>query len=411
MTKNESDTLKIRGTVIPQWLVTILASLVTSLIVGYFTLQASVQPIYIQISATQTAQALPTNVPIPTVVNQQIATAQPANTSGINTHKPQSTSFGENFAALIKRYYLFLIIWLLIALANKQQRLTLGEQLSMLFSKPSIFKRDDTKPIIPYPRAFYENIVTALSTIPSSHVSQTIKSGLINYIKTKVQSQPFAFFNYSIRLVLFLGFLWGTAIATIGSLESMLLISNIPEWLARYDIAITFGTILAIVISVWILGESNALMSKDFNKNNPVWGKIVKLLSLSLFASSILVMVTLAITRLYYIGIFPYSYETTIKQIVSIIVAGVVPANNLIASILLMVDALVGLAIVVVSLILVLVYFVEYAFVVITSIFVFILDITSRLLIAYIYVTSFLLITPIDSMLAVLKSSLSKNAT
>lgn len=411
MTKDESETLKIRGKIIPQWLVTILASLVTSLIAGYFTLQASVQPIYLQISVTQTAQAQTTSAP--TSAHQQIATVQPiiitpANPS--NANNPQSATFGNGIVLLFKKYYLFLIIWFFIAFANKQQRSILGEQLSALLSKPVIFIKDDGDSTVLYPRKFLEQATNTVATISSSSFSQSIKSTLFDYIKLKAQFQFTIYLGYIIRLILFLCFFSGTAIAIISSLESMSVVNNVPEWLTRYDLAITFGTIFALAIGVWVLVEPSAIISTNF-RNNPAWKSMIKLLSMSMFVFSILIILVLALARLYHIGVFPLTSEKVISQIISIAFASIIPLNNMIASLLLVADAITGFVIVATSLIWISAYIIEYAFIFVGSVVLFILDFLFRFLAIYIYTTSFLLITPIDTVLAKLATPLNKTAT
>lgn len=411
MTKDESETLKIRGKIIPQWLVTILASLVTSLIAGYFTLQASVQPIYLQISVTQTAQAQFTSVP--TTTNQQTATTQPViatPASPSNTNNSQSATFGDGIVLLFKKYYLLIAIWLFIAFANKQQRSILGEQLSALLSKPVIFIKDESGSIVLYPRMFLEQTTNIINAIPSSNFSHSIKSALLDYIKLKSQFQFTIFLGYTIRLILFCIFFSGTAIAITSSLESMSVINNIPEWLTNYDLAITFGTIFALVFGVWVLVEPNAIISANF-RNNPAWKGMIKLLSMSMFLFSLLIMFVLALARLYHIGVFPLSSEKLISQIISIAFASIIPLNNMIASLLLVADAITGLVIIATSLIWIFTYIAEYAFVIVGSVIMFILDFLLRFLAIYIYVTSFLLITPIDTILGKLTMPLNKNAT
>lgn len=413
MTKDESEILKIRGTIIPQWLVTIFASLVTSLIVGYFTFQASVQPIYVQISATQTAQAQITSVPITTTAYQQIATVPPAilmpvNTN--NTNSPQSATFGDNIVALLKKYYILLIICLIIAFGNKQQRLILGEQLSTILSKPAIFTKDDSKSIVLYPRMFLEQVAKVLTTISSSNFSQLIKSGLFNFIKLKVHSQFSIFWGYTIRLLLFLCFFSGTAIAITSSLESMSIISNIPRWLTYYDLAITFGSFFAMCFGMWVLAEPSAIISTNF-RNNRAWKIMIKLLTISMLAFSLFIFLVLGFARIYHSGVFPLSSEKLISQIISIAFSSIIPANLMFASLLLIVDALAGFLIVATSLIWISTYIIEFAFVTVVSVVLFIFDIVLRVLVMYIYITSFLLITPIDTILTILTVPFKKTAT
>jgi hypothetical protein len=408
MSKDESETLKIGGTKIPQWLVTIVASLVTSLIVGYFTLQASLQPIQLQISATQTAESRITSnptagvTPLPTAVNQQGSIPQQT----VTPSTPQGVGILPSF---FEKYYLLIAFWLFIAIANRHQRELLLERISMLSGKPTIFKKDNTLHVTLYPRDFLEQIATSSLNLSQSPSIRAFNNGLREYIKAKIQSNPNTFLQYMFKLFLFLCFLLGTMIATAMSLKATLPARNIPELLLRGDIMFFLGSLVAPIIGLWAISEQKNSVVRNSSDQNPLWQTITVLCSFLILFFSFCVLVVMSIVRLLSVGA---SFPTWINQAGLITYSIIIPMLNLLASIVVLVDAFAGLIIVIAGLVLVFINLsVSITFKIILPTVLVMLDFLIRSLIFYMYITSFVLLTPIDTLVTGLTRLINRNAT
>jgi len=383
MSKDESETLKIGGIKIPQWLVTIIASLVTSLIVGYFTLQASLQPVQLQISATQTAESRLLSTPVVgitatqyyqqgTPTQQTFFTETPVPSNSIPESHPFSSLGETTNIDYIQKYYFLFALWVFVAIANSNQRNLLFKRLAYTMSKPAIFKKDYTYPTI-----------------------TTLKEYLIK----KFQSNPSAFWENIFSLILFLCFTPGVVIETVHSINPMFYSNKIS--FSLIILMLVLGCTVAPAVGFWKIASKN-LLDKD-----PLWKKIITICSSLLFLSGILIAIIMSLYRWSIQTMLPQPYETWMNQASTIIVSIFIPINYLLVSIVVMIDAFAGLPIAMASIVLLL----FYLGIGLALGAIFIINVLARVSILYIHITSYLLITPIDTVVAGVKTLLNKNAT
>jgi hypothetical protein len=403
MSKDESETLKIGGTKIPQWLVTIVASLVTSLIVGYFTLQASLQPIQLQISATQTAESRITSNPtagvtfLPTAVNQQGSTPQQTVTPSM----PQGVGILPSF---FEKYYLLIAFWLLIAIANKHQRELLIEKSVILLEKPIIFKKDETSPITLYPRLFLEQTVVGVLNIYESPSIRAFATGLGDSTKLKTES-TFMVLRYIFMLFVFLSCLYGVALATAISLNVMYPVYTIPEFLQHGEIMYFSGSLLSIIVGGETFNDNRA---HDLLSKNPLWRKTVVFSSFLLLFFGFWVFGAMSIMRYSAIGVITLS--SWMHQVALITFSIIIPFLNFLACLVTSVDAFTGLIIVTTSLALFIFHIIMImVFRILSPLALFLLDVLVRSVILYMYIAAFVLITPIDILVVSAKILINKN--
>lgn len=412
MSKDESETLKIGGTKIPQWLVTIVASLITSLIVGYFTLQASLQPVRLQISATQTAESRITLNPTAGVTPSPAAGVQQGATPQQPTTIPTPQGTGT-LPSFFEKYYLLIAAWLFIAIANRYQRELLLEKISALLGKPNIFKKDNTLSITLYPRNILEQAATGSLNLLQSPSIRTFNTTLKKHIRTRIQSSPNIFLRHMVKLLLFLCFLLGVMIPTAMSLKATLPTRSIPELLLRDDIMFFLGSLVAPIIGLWTISEQRNNIASNSSDQNPLWQGVIVLCSVLLILFGFWVLVVMSIARLVGVGV---TLPTWINQVSLITFSIIIPMLNLLASIVVMADAFTGLIVIVASLALVITnIFASVTFRIILPIMLLLLDVLVRSVILYVYITSFILLTPIDTLIAVsmgiILGLINKNAT
>lgn len=354
MSKDKSETLKIGGIKIPQWLVTIVSSLITSLLVGYFTLQASLQPVQLQIYATQTAESRIISTP---VVNISVS---PTSQQAIPTesHAPTNTNYTSqppsSHTSYVQGYYFLFALWIIIAIANTNQRKHLSKQLSKILSKP---------------------------TIP---IATTLK----NYLQEKNKLNPSAFLEDIVSLILLLVFLLGVVVETIHSNNPTFYSNNVPGSLMVF--LIVFGSITAPTIGAW------KIASRNFLNKDPLWKRIILVCSVYLFISGTLLLILLSIARLNLQARLPEPYYTWLYQTNLIMSTIFLPLNYLFGSIVVAIDGFSGFLIVLASL----------SFVAIIAV-----EVLIKIFISYIYIASFVLITPIDSITTGLRMFINRNAT
>lgn len=417
----------------PQWIATIIAAV----IVGYMTYLGSVEPVRLEIQATQTAEARllssPTIDTTATSLSQDLVSTQQAFATSIRlteqsimatatavmsnvlTPTPISTLPPTNVPVATVNdvppffIYFFSIFWAIIALANKTGRNNLVNRIITLISKPIILKVDEGTPVPGYPRQPLEQTAQALTNVFEFHNLDKIIDGLTNNTKQIAQSSLRNYIGDLVKLGMFLCFVWADAISVTNTLGTLSLISgDVPSFLTRYEIAVIFGSLLSLIVGVWVIVESKEASN---NRSDPAH-KIIVGFSCFLVTSGLLATLIFALARYSALGLLPNDFQKIAENTNNVVLVILIPVNNVIASFVIFTEALKGLAAVsllLISISLTGLYLLRFIYKFIFWVIIFLFDMIYRIILIYMFIASFLLLTPFDSIFRTNFSSFKKD--
>ncbi len=299
-------------------------------------------------------------------------------------------------------------VWIFIAVANKPRRSKLMSSLSDLIKTPTVFNKTENEiDKIPfYPRGTFEHAAEVWKESVLSPIRRAITNldGSVSSLLKAISSEsekPWKAINYLIELLLLIGFLLADLIVITNTLELVGLYKNLPEILGRYEVAVTFGSLVSIVIG--------GLVSNDITGNGEFtdWGlkketsssKNVKFLSRILIWSGLLVIFFLGLARFGRIMEYPESVLVWLRALGNLSIHVITPINAGIAAYLVAEDGVKGLKIVLlVPVILVWVFLLlaGYILSIVISTVIFFIDVIWRLILGLGSIAFFLAITPID---------------
>ncbi len=433
MNKDKKNNSKIKTTKIFQGWATIIGAIIASFIVGYFAVQANIQPVKIQINATQTAEAKLIKTPgsklTDIAAQDQLALKQQAFATEVRmteqsleatatafadiiqlstpspTLKPTSTpvsAIGNDIPSIFEKNYLLLLLWFLIALSNKTKRNDLFRRFLNLLSKPIIFETDEGEAETLYPRASLEKFSSIMQKFSFSSVFDKVLNSMIDFIKINTQSKPQVLFSHFVKLAFFASFVFADAISVANTLSVLLpTLGNIPSYLTQYSYTVISGSVFSLMIGGWLLFEE---ISQNKNTSRTKFAKgIVVISAYFLIISGLVISLVFTLARYSTFGVLPIAIQSIIVQYDYIILLVVIPVNNIIASFVLVNEAFVG------SLLLICIVFVtmtnlfDFVFRVMSSVFSIFVDMVFRFNIIYLSFASFLIISPLDSIIEVVR--------
>ncbi len=418
------DQKKSDKTKITQTLITVIGSVIASIFAGYFLVQSNVRPVQLEIDATQTAEAKLTNYPnlelTTTALYEQFDSTKQAIETNIlltqNANYVTSTAIvgqllqqatpapgvsgaqdliSDTIPTYFNFYSMFIIIWGLIAISNKYRRHDVVEQIRLVISKPMISVEDTKTQIILYPRKIFEHSYQAIDNFSISNITRI----LLEFIKNSIQQSVRKHISNLIKLTLLIFFIWADGIAIMNSLVVMGLIYDVPKIFYPFEIAVVAGSFLSLSIALWTI-----VGNLDPNSNSQLprvkyWKKIIVTLSYIVAASSFLAFVGLSMVRFYVMN--PLFNSEIYSSLMIFLTVIVIPANNLISTYIILDEAIKGfdaIAIILASVCLAFVYVFGNSLKVVGALLLYILDFQFRLLIIYIYFSSFILFTPLDTL-------------
>jgi len=417
----------------PQWIATIIAAV----IVGYMTYLGSVEPVRLEIQATQTAEARllspPTIDTTATSLSQGLISTQQAFATSVSlteqsimatatavmsnvlTPTPISTLPPTNVPVATVNdvppffIYFFSIFWAIIALANKTGRDNLINRIIILITKPIVFRTDEGTPVPFYPRQLLEQMAQALTNASDFLYGKNIIANLTNFIKENALSSLRIYIGDLVKLGMFLCFVWADAISVTNTLGTLSLISgDVPSYLTRYEIAVMFGSLLSLIVGVWVIVESKEASNSRSNFPH----KVIVAFSYFLVVSGLLVTLIFALARYAALGLLPNDYQQFVEITNNVVLVMLIPVNNVIASFVIFAEAMKGLAAVsllLVSILLTGLYVLRFIYKFIFWVFIFLFDVIYRISLIYMFIASYLLLTPFDSIFRTNLSSFKKD--
>ncbi len=340
----------------------------------------------------------------------------------------------------IAEYFLWFVgvVWVLAAISNRDERGELKDKLSALIAAPAILanfsdknkhgqaEETESVPIgkeatidnelnLLYPRKPLEDVAqrwkdSVLSPTQKwfekvSNGTEELKKGLL-----PENASGWKIFNYFFLFLLFGGYLYTDAIYVANTLYSMNLVKSLHALFTEYAIAVTFGSLVSIVIGGIIakdvFGEGQF---SDWGLKKSSWTIFAKIFSLVLMVSGFYVVISLGSSRL---GVLlpdlPANFLTFL-EINGVIAANVITAlNAAIATALIADDSLEKgvkvLVLFIISLMIAVLQIVNYIINIITSTVIFIVDIVFRLFFIIKDIAVFIAFTPLDKALIAVKS-------
>ena len=300
------------------------------------------------------------------------------------------------------------IVWILAAIANKGERNELKGRVSAVVTAPTVYEEiAEHKIDFLYPRKTLENVAKSWKESvmdPIQSWISRVSMGTENLKKDLLpeDSSSWKVFNYFFLLFLFCGFLYTDAIYVANTLEYMEIVKEIDPLLRNYAIAVTFGSLISIVIGGLIakdvFGEGDF---SDWGLRKSGWLIFAKIFSLILLFSGLYVVASLGATR--FGGLVPSlpSNLLTFLKNNGVFVANVLTATNAAIATALIADDSVEkgakvIVLFVLALMIAILQIVAITISIIVNTVIFFVDVLFRLLLVIKDIAVFIAFTPLD---------------
>ncbi|MBN8657712.1 MAG: hypothetical protein J0M11_18420 [Anaerolineae bacterium] len=311
-----------------------------------------------------------------------------------------------------------LTVWILLCLANQSAREALFNRLATLISKPNIFSEDMEPKSYPfYPRKLLEYSSHEFRQFLSTPIRNIIEQ-FQQWISLQVnllynQNRPIRMVGYLIYFFLFVLFVWAAAISTFNSLSLLSLFEEIPTFLNRFEIAVIMGSLGSAAVAGLVLMEiqSKSSVLSNWEDHEGSWKVTGKALAISLLILSVLATGALGLQTFLRLNREELAFEITrdLWTITNFAFYFIVPINNVLSTILIAYEAILGILVVLVA-IQVLVfgsmYLLSFISTIIGALLPFTIDILFRLVFLLFDLLFYLLVTPIDLIISIFKSLL-----
>ena len=297
-----------------------------------------------------------------------------------------------------------LAIWLFIAIANKNARLSQADKLTSIVTGESetIKKAKDAFEI--FRVNFNETIERSLGR-------------LIRYFQYWVEIQyenisgkdnaPWKLIGYLFQIILLLGFVYADAIVISNNLEAM----GFPielEYLAHYEIAIAFGSFFSVIAGALIANEIYGISEfSDWKEQLSFLRNMAGILSLFLIFSGSIVVVASGLATFTRITDLPTETVAQYEVFINGIITLLVPVNIMVASTLVVregVKGILALMLVIMGTLTVVFFLLFYLLRGISALIPIVGDVVYRLTVVMISLIGYFLFTPIDTITAIFRS-------
>lgn len=298
----------------------------------------------------------------------------------------------------------FILVWGVIDIAAQSWGQSLLGRLNVLASKPQIFKADDkpeqTVPLYVHTHSAAVAFRDALQS-PFDGAINILKKG-IDYlvVNSRQENKPFLFIGYTLSFILLAIYLYLDAIGVVIVLISQGLVSpNISEVLQRFQYVAIGGSLFALLVGFYVLAQITKSPSElsRWDKVQGPFKKIAKGLTYILIIFGFFAVIFLALDLMIGLGWFA-DQTSIINALVDFSSVWLTRINSALASILLLEDGIMGLALlmlIVLSVVWVLIVVLQYIMRALGSILPFTFDVFYRFIVGFLFITWFLVTTPI----------------
>lgn len=300
------------------------------------------------------------------------------------------------------------IVWLVICVANQNARKLFLNRLSILLSKPIIFKEDDypTEYAL-YPRRILEQTSMMFQkalTHPLDVIIEQFKLWI--KLQTNLASRPEAstrVVGYFIYLGMFILFAWANAISIINSLDILgLYVEQIPAFLTSFEVAVFMGTLGTVVVAGLVLMDtqrSNSVLS-NWDEHGMYWKNAARMTSIIVIVSAVMIVMALGLQRLFITGVSVQN--DSLRLFTNFAILALVPINNVLSIVLISYEAILGILVVLVAIqmpLLGIMYVINFISTVLGTLLPFLFDLLYRFILLVLDFLSYVIITPIDTII------------
>lgn len=300
------------------------------------------------------------------------------------------------------------IVWLIICLANQRARNSFVIRLSVLISKPIIF-REDERPdeYVFYPRRILEQSSMAFQKA-LTHPLYDVISQFSAWIKLQISlayrsETPIRVVGYFIYLMFFILFAWADAIGIITSLNILRLFQgDIPPLLTSFEVAVFMSTLGSVVVAGLVLMDIQSPRSvlSNWSEHGAYWKSTARIISMLTIFFAVMIVMALGLQRLATTG---FTNETEfLLSMTNFAILALVPVNNILSIVLISYEAILGILVVLVAIqmpLLGVMYVLDYATTILGAVLPFLLDILYRFALLVLDLVFYIILTPIDTLI------------
>jgi hypothetical protein len=202
-------------------------------------------------------------------------------------------------------------------------------------------------------------------------------------------------------------FVWADAIAIANTLFVLGLFGGaLPDWLARFDLAVGMGSLIAIMVSVLLFLDMQSTTSKftDANSRGPSYKAFAQSLCLIITFIGVVVVIAFGVARLIELG-YLRNYRDPLDFFVKIVLYVGVPLNTVITSALIFAEGIEGvimILLVTITVILGVLILLNKIAQPLTVVILVVLDWVYRLILLVFNILWYILITPIKAIIAII---------
>lgn len=305
-------------------------------------------------------------------------------------------------------FVLVVIVWLIICVVNEKARNSFLTRLSILASKPIIFKTDEyPKDYALYPRLILEQTSMMFQeafTHPLDSVIAQFKSWI--RLQTGIAYRPetpIRVVGYFIYLAFFILFAWADAIGIITSLDILHIFEGqIPQILTSFEVAVFMGTLGSVVIAGLVLMDiqsSHSVLS-NWDEHGAHWRTTARIIAILVIIIAVMIVMSLGLQRLVTMGVS--ADNESLKFFTNFAIVALVPINNILSIVLISYEAILGILVVLVAIqipLLGIMYVLNFVLTILGTVLPFLLDILYRSALLVLDLLFYVIFTPIDTII------------
>jgi hypothetical protein len=303
------------------------------------------------------------------------------------------------------------IVWCIIALANRDKRQQALDTVSELIIKPIIFQNDSNPGSVKlYPRQSLETIARILTSGVFGVSNRIINVAGIwrKHIENRFSADESSFWKMMGSVIFFFAmgaFFYADLIAIFNTLDILgLLVTSIPPAFRHYEFGVVFGSFFTIVLAGLLLMEifGKPIFTESANQPGPV-KLLLTWISVFLVISGLSVAISLGLIRYGALTSFGPISNSPLNNLTYLILTILVPANTIISTLLIVSEGLKGIPVIgflIVQILISCAVVILFVFGLINYPLWFGFDIVYRVVLSNLYLIFFFILTPLDSILS-----------
>lgn len=302
----------------------------------------------------------------------------------------------------------FVIVWLIICFANQNARESFLKRLSILISKPIIFKEDEfPNDYVFYPRRLLEQ--TSMMFRDALHYPlRGVIEQFTLWIKLQVSlasssNRPLRVVGYFIYLAFFILFAWANAIGIVTSLDLLNIFSGqVPQLLTSFEVAVFMGSLGSIVVAGLVLMDiqSERSMLSNWDEHGRYWQLTARIVAVIIIIFAVIIVMSLGLQRLVTLGLT--ENNEALKFFTNFAILALVPINNILTTILISYEAILGILVVLIAIqipLLGTMYLINLISLILGTMLPLLIDVIYRFALLSLDLLFYIILTPIDTVI------------